>query len=413
MAHIIRIHTLDEGVFNKKGKATMKNMNYRNAFVRVSATNLAKSDNKDLGVNAGDTITYTRADIEEKLKSWIERKKDIRYYLIEHNEDENNRHFHIVLDFGDTSQARFSTLKKMFPYGDIERCKGGVKNCVRYLVHADQPEKTPYDWDDIVTNAKDKLEGYKIPGQRSVDAKLEYILGEIYAGRIREYEIAEKIEPEIYVRYAAKIKSAFEYREKKVMLDSNREITVIVLQGTTGLGKSTYAKAYAEKMGKKYCLSSASNDPCQDYGGEDVLILDDYNPINLRIEDFMKMIDPHNNASIKSRYRNKRFIGDTIIITTNTDITRWYPRAAAVHRSAMFRRITTVLNFVSRNEFGEVQYEVCSIREYDEKNSRSGVIDHQVVLVPEEKAVFDLGRYIDINGDEKNKKKIINILKEI
>ena len=59
--------------------------------------------------------------LSEKLMSWTERKKDIRYYLIEHNEDENNRHFHIVLDFGDTAQARFSTLKKLFPYGDIDR----------------------------------------------------------------------------------------------------------------------------------------------------------------------------------------------------------------------------------------------------------------------------------------------------
>lgn len=412
MAHIIRIHTLDEGVFNKKGKSIM-NMSFRNAFVRVSASNTAKSDNADIGVHAGDTITYTRADIDEKLQSWTERKKDVRYYLIEHNEDENNRHFHVVLDFGDTSQARFSTLKKMFPYGDIERCKGGVKACVRYLVHADQPEKAQYDWDDIVTNAKDKLEGYKIPGQKSINTRLEYILGEIIAGRIREYEIAEKIEPEIYVRYATKIKNAFEYREKKVLLDSNREITVIVLQGTTGLGKTTYAKAYAKRLGKRYCLSSASNDPCQDYGGEDVFILDDYNPANLKIEDFMKMLDPHNNASVKSRYKNKRFIGDTIIITTNTDITRWYPRAAKVHRSAMFRRITTVLNFLSKDSSGNVQYEVCSIREYDEKDSKTGVIDHQVVLVPEEKAVFDLGKYIDIDGDEKNKQKIINILKEI
>ena len=390
-----------------------KNKNYRNTFIRITKENVAKVDNAELGVKQGDTVVFEKSQILETLEEWAHRKKDMKYYLIEHDADEDNVHFHIVIEFGKTSQSRFSTLKKQFPYGSIERCKYGVKNCVRYLVHADQPEKYPYSWDEIETNAPAKLESYKIPGRYAMDLKLKLITDKIISGEIREYEIPKLVEPEVYVRYAQKIKNALDYRQRKVLLDTKRSVSVIVLQGKPGVGKSTMARAFAQSKGKSICFSSSSNDCVQDYAGEDILVLDDFDHKAFKIEDFMKLTDPHNNTSIKSRYRNKLFIGDTILIATNIPITSWYLRENQRHRSALFRRITSVLDFGELSSELTVDYSVNSIREYDEIDPINGLTDHIVVLIPESRGTFDLKKYIDAHETEKRKEKIINELKNL
>lgn len=315
----------------------------RNANIRLSALNIAHQDNDALAIKAGDTIEYSKEKIIKILEDWSE-SKDIKYYFAEHNENPENLHFHIVITFPNNSICTFKTLKAKFPYGLIESCKHSVKTCVQYLIHFNHPYKYQYQWSDIITNAPDRLEFYKIPGKATLEMKTNIIIDKILKGEIKEFEI-DKIAPEIYVGNKHKIKDAFEYYLKKLQQNSDRNVQVFVLQGNPGTGKTTFCKVYAQNNNKSICFSSASNDPWQDYSMEDIFVYDDFNFDSVKIEDILKGLDPNNSSTVSARYRNKLFIGDTIFICTNIPITEWYKDANENHRKALFRRITCVLDF--------------------------------------------------------------------
>lgn len=367
-----------------KSKSANKNM--RNAFIRVSAKNIIHEDNEELGVHKGDTVEYSADDLLEILDSW-DKTKRFSYYMAEHNEDEENQHFHIVIEFKNNSQCKFNTLKSKFPYGHIDSCRFGVHHCVRYLVHADNPEKAQYEWGAVYTNNLARLERYKQPSKSTEKQRVDRLVDQICRGDIREYEFPDKIEPSLYVKYRSTFQNALELRTKALLNNPKRNIRVCVLQGPPRVGKSTFCKAWAEKKNKSICFSSASRDIWQDYRGEDVFVLDDFNFNNMQIADMLKMLDPHVSTTVSSRYKNKLFIGDTIFICTNIPIINWYKwddfsRIDDTLRIALFKRITYVFDFQDykllpqyRNkviEYGESPRtgELGVITWYDKKNDK-------------------------------------------
>ena len=373
-----------------------KNKNMRNAVIRVSGTNIAKHDNKSLGIHAGDTITYNKEDLINILETWT-KTKFFHYFMIEHNDDPNNVHYHIVLEFTKNSVGSFDGIKKHFPYGLIDSCKYGVKANVQYLVHANNPEKHQYSWDEVITNSPDKLTIYKVPGKTTMDMKCQVILDKIINGKIKEYQINE-IPPDIYLRYGSKIKSAFEYRQQQILNDPNRNILVIALQGPPRVGKTLFCKVWCELHNKSYYLSSSSNDVAQDMKGQSAWIIDDYNWHNMPLEDMLKLLDPHNVSTIRSRFRNKLFIGDTILITTNTPINEWYRDEELVLRDALYKRISAVLDFGQLQEDGTVQYSVNRIIYND--SIRDPEANPMQIKQIEAVKTFDLKKYINIASDQ-------------
>lgn len=71
----------------------------RNAFIRVSSINNTKK-----GV-----VEYSLKDIKNIVDDWAKRKS-MSYYIIEHNCEGENKHYHIVLDFD--NHASFKIIKK-------------------------------------------------------------------------------------------------------------------------------------------------------------------------------------------------------------------------------------------------------------------------------------------------------------
>ena len=55
-----------------------------------------------------------------------------------------------------------------------------------------------------------------------------------------------------------------------------------------------------------------------------MLILDDLRDSTFKFDDLIKLLDNHTNSSIRSRYNNKVFNGDTIFITTSKPLPTWY-----------------------------------------------------------------------------------------
>jgi len=96
-------------------------------------------------------------------------------------------------------------------------------------------------------------------------------------------------------------------------------------------------------------VSSSSNDPLQDYKGEDVLVLDDLRDDSFSFADLLKILDNHTKSTSKSRYHNKNFIGDTIIITSTSPLEYWYQHVSESARQQLKRRLRTQFQLTDRS----------------------------------------------------------------
>lgn len=305
---------------------TMKNSN-----IRISRVNNTKDGEK----------IYEKEKILRILEAW-EEEKEIEYFFIEHDEDIENIHYHIVIKYN--SPTRFDTIKNKFPHGNIENSKS-VKNSIQYLVHLNDPQKYQHDWSEVITNSKE-LNKYMLKSKISEELDINFYIDEISKGNIREFEYTSKIPVEIYSKYYTRIEKAFKFYYDNYSIDNNRNITVEFYHGNSGSGKTTYAKMKCVELNLSCCVSSSSNDPMQDYKGEDVLILDDLRDENFKFDDILKILDNHTNSTVKSRYRNKKFIGKKIIITSTIPLHEWYKnerKYEEIHQ--LRRRIKLLLNF--------------------------------------------------------------------
>lgn len=319
-------------------KSTPKSK-YKNAFIRVSAENNTEKDG---------LVKYTFEEFCNIVMTWANTKQ-MKYYLIEHNGEPNdpNTHFHGVLDFG-RNGVPFDQLKRMFPYGKIEHCRN-VTDCVQYLVHLNDLSKQAYSWDKVVTNAD--LGKFMTVSNSTAEQWASYYVDKIMAGEIREFNFAEMVDPQIYARKKSVLNNALELYRRKVFTDKDRQVKVIVCEGASGTGKTTWAKNYCKQKGLSVCLSSGSNDPWQDYMGEDVLLLDELRSDVFSLSDLLKILDNHTKSSARSRYSNKLFLGHTIIITTNEDWNSWYLKAEVKERNALKRRAETYMKFTKTKAF--------------------------------------------------------------
>lgn len=306
---------------------------YRTAFIRVTAEN----ETTDAGC-----VIYTSADIEKTLAEWSE-SAGITYWFIEHTADEevSKAHFHIVIKF--KSPTLFDIIKNRFPYGKIENARN-IKATVQYLIHLNDKSKKQYNWDQVLTNCKD-MTPYKVLSRSQQEITMQTVYEAIERGEIREYNVYDKVPIELFACNKTKIDNALIYFRERRVMDKNRDILVIFISGATGLGKTTFAKSYCEGRKLKPCISSSSNDPLQDYKGEPVLILDDMRDDSFKFHDFLKLLDNHTLSSSKSRYHNKHFIGDTIIITSTRPLYDWYYNISREDKRQLYRRINQVMKF--------------------------------------------------------------------
>lgn len=280
---------------------------YRTAFICVPKVNKT-GENKDV------IIEYTQDQIKETLSAWS-FTAGIEYWGIDHipDDDDPNDHFHLVIRF--RNPEHFDSIKNKFPYGRIEPAKN-VKRAVQYLVHMNSPEKIQYSWDQVFTNVPD-LTPFKVQSRSQQDVSLQRIFEQIDSGEITSYNYQSIIPTEIFSKHKSVIQNALDLNLRRIASNPTRSIKVLYFYGRPGIGKTVFAKRYFESIGYRFCPSSSSNDPLQDYSGEPGLLWDDFRDSSMSFSDLLKFLDPDTRSSGKSRYRNKDFIGDLIIITSN------------------------------------------------------------------------------------------------
>lgn len=320
----------------KREGAPQKDTQMRNAFIRVSKENMTGEDKNTL-------VTFTKDQIKDTLDLWA-FESGLTYWFIEHNpdDDDDNPHFHIVINF--KTHSRFSTVKSKFPFGKIEPIISTVKRTIQYLVHMNDSSKLAYNWEDIVTNGGD-LTPYKVQSRSQQAVSMQHVCDMIKSGELTKLNIRDKVSMELYKDCKTQIENAFIYDEMKFHSIQERDIRVAFFFGEKGgEGKTEFVKGYAERLGYTWFESSASNDPLQGYNGQDVLILDDLRDNAMKYQDMLKMLDNFTGSTIKSRYSNKLFTGKLIVITSNKSLYDWYSNITE-SKHPLYRRITDMYVF--------------------------------------------------------------------
>ena len=141
-----------------------------------------------------------------------------------------------------------------------------------------------------------------------------------------------------------KLKKLWDLHCQTLALNTDRSIDVMFICGRGGAGKTYYAKKYLSGLGYDYCISSSSNDPFQDYMGQKAIILDDLRDTSFELEDLLKILDNNTSSSVKSRFNNKVFNGEIIIITSSVPLLYWYAKYKSSfsfdNLDQLYRRIT-------------------------------------------------------------------------
>lgn len=259
----------------------------------------------------------------------------INYAYILHDKDVDRdgtkkySHWHILIKMDNAYNFEYIANRFGVKINFVENIKTTFPKALNYLTHnnekARNENKFLYDDEDVKSNYCWKNERDIAIKQEKKKNRLNEIISLIDNGTIRKFNYFNYITMEEYTKYKKQIDLAFNYRIDRIK-GSNRNMEVIFINGTSGSGKTTYAKMYAQQKGYSIYVSSGSNDVLDDYGGEDCIILDDLRPSVMGLSDLLKMLDNHTQSSIKSRYKNKVIECKLIIITSILDIDTFFKK---------------------------------------------------------------------------------------
>lgn len=288
----------------------------------------------------------------DKVESVLNSRDCIRdYAYIIHDKDVDihgnlkEPHIHLAIRFKNAYDTKHIAQWFNVPEQYVERVKGKWVDMLKYLTHRNALDKYQYLDSDVKSNFDfvGEIENKSKPS----DERRSEIINKIVTGEIREYNYHNYITIDEYDKYRKSIDNAFKYR-----LDSikgvEREMECIFIAGDSGTGKTSYAKQVAKDRGFSVFVSSGSNDPLDDYKGQDCIILDDLRPSCMGLSDLLKMLDNHTASTVKSRYKNKVLECRLIIITTTLSIDSFFGNVFSEEKETIVqlkRRCGLMLNF--------------------------------------------------------------------
>jgi len=336
----------------------------------ISEDEINGFENKNTNVTANTEaekipVNYSYEEIQDILKTRSKSVTGMRYYLIKHGDnedpDEPGEHFHIVMTF--KNPMPWNTLKRMFPYGQIEPVQHSVKAAVQYLIHMNDSTKKRYQESEVITNDPD-INKFWVTSSYQDEVTLKNLEEKIISGQVTRMNYLNVLPLIFLSKHQIRVErmlTAMESRRRSLTVD--RCIEFIVITGKTGVGKTTYAKDIARKLFPdcEPCISSGSRDPLQDYKSEPVLILDDFRDSVLPFHDLLKLGDNNTKSSTNSRYYNKFFDGDLIILTSSQRLHDMYLGVGREDRNQLYRRV---------GQYAVMQADQIHIYEWDEVSKK-------------------------------------------
>lgn len=309
-------------------------------------------------------IKYLNMELVNKVLNEHKAIKD--YAMIVHDKDLKEDgtlkepHLHLMMRFNDSYDSKY--VANWFGVQEHYLCKikGKFADALSYLTHENAPEKYQYSEDCVVSNFDFRRE--KI--EKDSNHRRNEIINLIVSGEIREFNYFDYISIIEYDKYKRSIDNAFKYRLDKIK-GVARKMDCIFITGDSGTGKTSYAKIIAEQKNYSVYVSSSSNDPLDDYKGQDCIILDDLRPSCMGLSDLLKMLDNHTASTVKSRYKNKVLECKLMIITTTLDIDNFFGNVFSEEKETIVqlkRRCTVMLKFCM-DYFESYLYQDC-LRDY-------------------------------------------------
>lgn len=261
------------------------------------------------------------------------------------------RHGHWVLKF-----SRGGTLDKLAAAVGLEpqyvekpqRGRFAYDNMLAYLVHVKYADKHPYDPAAVYTAAGKPYDDYVkerwgewLRGRGVIEKKraiqgIDDLEEKILTGQVTKQQILRTDELfGIYARNKRRCDTVLDaYIERKAdqtvrALNAGEfKLTVYFITGPAGAGKTRFAVQLCNRVAHEMAAalgepqpwrtySAAASNPMDDYGGEEIMLMDDVRGATMTASDWLKLLDPYNISPLGSRYHNTTPACRVIVITSS------------------------------------------------------------------------------------------------
>lgn len=279
---------------------------------------------KDFSFKRCEVMQYYHHYDTTDLNVIIERARSLTniktYAVITHDKDSENGkikepHFHLILTFSDSQLLSIVSKTMKVPCQYINKIHTTTRLAQEYLIHKNDSDKYQYAASDVKAN----FDYVEFLSKRDKEVKADRLLEiaeKINIGEIREFNLYKYVSMIEYAENKTFFQRCFDYRYK-TMQSASRSLNCVFITGTSGSGKTTYAKRYAEKNNLSAYVSSGGKNPLDDYQGQDCIILDDIRSSTYSLSEFLKLTDLHTNSNVGCRYYNKSIAECSLIICTS------------------------------------------------------------------------------------------------
>ena len=298
-------------------------------------------------------VKYLPAQTIDNLVDMIENKlKPKKYAVILHDKDTDDNgtpkeeHIHAMMSF-ENAHSLASVAKQL---GDkpqyIEAWKGNSNNGYAYLIHKTDDAKNKYQYnpDSVIANFDYKSELQKIALEvtsKKQSTNIKLMLDALLDGSLSKSELESRLTGSQYGRYKNQIENVWAKRLenlaeqfRKEMAEQGKQVNVLWIYGSSGVGKTSLAIEYAKKANQPYYITGSSRDIFQNYTGEHTLIMDELRPNVIPYQDLLRITDPFGNQTMApSRYHDKALACDLIIITTPYNPQEFYEQILGDERN--------------------------------------------------------------------------------
>lgn len=235
-------------------------------------------------------------------------------------------HIHAVLRFNNS--YKFSTVANWFelPVACIRVIKTTFDTTCAYLIHKNDPKKFQYDpseihssfdYADFLSKLKEKEKALQ-SNENYMKMLKNRILEEVEAGTLRGYNFHENYKYSDRVMLRSYLNKAIdEIIKTKLNSNEERNLEVIYIHGTSGAGKTAFAKMTAKARKFVYVTSDDDRDPVESYDSHPCMILDEMRPSSMKLTSFLKLVDNNTESLAGARYHGKAFIECRLIIITS------------------------------------------------------------------------------------------------
>ena len=293
----------------------------------------------------------------------------VNNYVIE----QKAKHFHCLARFWKDKDGKLhgGTIDKIanavgLDVQYIEKPRKGkyaYDNMLAYLTHTKDADKHQYDVSEVKSSGllqndtgkplyktyeqyyserrKDWLEGRAKKKREKANVDIDMLEELILTGEVVKNQILLTDEYfDIYARNKRRCDDAFDtYAQKKIartiqaMENGEFKVSVFFITGASHSGKSVFTdnlvkqiqKDIKEEMGVDWSVCSvASNNPFDEYLGEEILVMDDLRGMSLTPSDWLKLLDPDRINTGSARYRNKKMACRVIVINSEKDVLEFF-----------------------------------------------------------------------------------------